>query len=172
MKWVVMIVLTLFGAAVQMTVPPIALLGGAKTPVLFCLVLYYALEHDTALLMTAALLAGLLQDALGPMPLGISTLCFCMVGGVAGGFKRLVLSDSAVVAAIFGFAGWLAVTFCSYLLLRHDGMLGWSALSALWKSAGTGLLGAVVAPVLFSVTGGIDRRLGNVRMKREIHGIE
>jgi rod shape-determining protein MreD len=172
MKWVVMMVLTVVCAIVQMTVPPIAMLGGAKAPVMFCLVLYYALEHDTAVLVSVALLAGMLQDALGLTPLGLSTLCFCAVGVVAGGFRRLVLSDSAVIAAVFGFAGCMVATLCSYALLVRDGLVGWTVWTALWKSTGTGLLGAVLAPPLFALTGGIDRRLGNVRLKREIHGID
>jgi len=169
MKWIVMALFSLLAAVVQSAAPPVPALGGAKAPLLFCVVLYYSLEHDPAVMLSAATLAGLLQDSLSPAAPGLSVLCFLAVGLVAGRFRRLVQPESIVIAVLFGFAGCAAATVLSYIIFRRGGAPAWPLWNVMLKAAGTGLLGALAAPAVFAAAGGIDRRLGNVRIKREIH---
>jgi rod shape-determining protein MreD len=163
---------SLLAAVVQAAVPPVPALGGAKLPLLFCVVLYYSLEHDTGVMLSAATAAGLLQDSLSPAAPGYSVLCFAAMGLASGRFRRLVQSESAVIAVLFGFAGCAAATLLSYCVLRRGGAPAWSLWNVTLKAAGTGLLGALAAPALFAAAGCLDRRLGNVRIKREIHGFD
>jgi rod shape-determining protein MreD len=172
MIWPVMLILALFSAVLQMVVPPLAVLGSAKLPFLVCLVLYYALAHDSMAMLFSCLVTGILQDSLSPLPMGTSVLCFCAVGLPAGWFRRLVNADSPEVAAAFGFAGCTVATVVSYLLLRHSGLLAVPFWNAMWKSLCTGFLGAVMAPVVFKLVGVLDRLLGNMRIKREVHGFD
>lgn len=148
----------LCGAALQALIPPWGALG--QVPVLLGLVLYYALGPAPGLMWIAAVLAGLLQDALGQIPLGYSSFCFCLVAlGVSGirgeVFEHEVLMHS-IVGALAAIGGTLVL---SILLIRERAVLLSGSHLAL-KLLGSLLLGAFVVPMVYAVMRRIDRMLG------------
>lgn len=158
------------GVVAQMVSPAFALLGQAKPPVLLCIVLYYALHREVDAMFIAGVAAGLLQDALSPVPLGYSSVCFCLLGWITSRFRTLVMTENHLTSALFGAAGGAAGTFLLYLLLLREHTFACSFWRAVWRSTGTGLLGAVAAPVILSVSAVLDRAVGNTRVRRGIHG--
>jgi rod shape-determining protein MreD len=167
-----MMALALAAAAlVQMAVPPVALLGLAKVPVLLGVALYYALTRPAGVALGAAFLAGLLQDALSPVPLGHSAFCFVLAAALAGRFRRTVLADAAVTAALFGALAAAATTLASYGLLARAGLTSWPAGRLLVKGLGTGMLGALVTPAVFAAVRRLDGRVGLAPEAREYDGL-
>jgi len=167
MTWAVMIFMLICGAAFQLLIPPVLLLGQAKLPFLLAVVLYYSLSHGTSYMLVAAFFAGLLQDSLSPVPLGYSSFCFCVIGSVAARFRNVVMPESLLPPILFGAAGsGVAALFLSVLLVK-DGLViyrtGWFALRIL----GFVIAGMICTPVVFVVVGKLDRMLGNIVMKQE-----
>jgi rod shape-determining protein MreD len=154
-----------FGAVLQAVFPTWGWLGHANAPILLGVVLYYALAHSMGMTLTAAILGGLLQDALGMIPLGYSSFCFCLAGVLAGKFKDIVFVHELVTHVLFGALAAGGVTLMLYILLGKDGLValqgGWAAL----KTAGSILLGAVLVPLEFELLGTVDRMLGNVESR-------
>ena len=168
MTCVVMGFVLLSAAVLQVTVPPHALLGQAKCPFLLSVVVYYSLTRDGRVMLTAAVAAGFLQDALSPIPLGYSACCFALAGWLCGRFRHTVLTDSVVTQVFFGVVSGVAVTLCIYLLLLRADLLAVPFRWALLKAAGSGTLGAVCVPAVFMVTGRLDRLVGNVASVRDV----
>ena len=94
-------------------------LGQANAPILLGLVLYYALAHSRGTMLQAAIFAGLLQDALGMIPLGYSSFCFCVVALVVSKFKDMVFVHELVTHMLFGALASGAVTLALYGLLAQ-----------------------------------------------------
>jgi len=172
MTWVVMIISLLVSGLLQSRLPAIVWLGQAKVPVLLAVVTYYALCRQSDVALTAAFLAGLLYDALSPVPLGYSAFCLCLLTWLAGRFQDLVLPDSVVTQAFFGAVGGVALALASYLLLMRAGLLQYPVGRALLRTAGTGLLAMVCTPVVCFVMSALDRLLGNVQVRESINGFE
>ena len=114
-------------------------------------------------MLQAAIFAGLLQDALGMIPLGYSSFCFCIVALVVSKFKELVFVREQVTHMLFGALASGAVTLALYELLATTGLVtlapGWTAL----KVAGSMFLGGILAPLEFELVAGLDRMLGNTQ---------
>ncbi len=153
------------GALAQLLCPPLALLGQAKPPLLLAAVLYYALNRETGPLLLCALLAGLAHDLLGGVPPGWSVALYGLAGLAVGRFRTLVLTESAATAAFFGALGGAVLTAVTWLLLGPVGRVAVKALCA-------GLLGGLVAPLVFVVTRRLDQWVGNVRVREVVDGIE
>lgn len=168
MTWVIMIFVLIVAAVVQTLLPGHVLLGQAKFPLLLAVVLYYALNRETSTMAAAAFLAGLLQDALSPIPLGYSAFCFCVVGWGAGRFRDLVITESLITQVFFGAVAGVIVTVILYLLLLQGGLVACSASWVVLKAVGTGVLSMLCTPVMFRVTNELDRLVGNVRIGAEV----
>ncbi|MDA1086716.1 MAG: rod shape-determining protein MreD [Verrucomicrobia bacterium] len=143
--------------ALQMTVPSVRILADAKFPLLLAVVLYYALTRPRGPAMAIAFWAGLLADSLGPMPLGYSAVCFCVVALAAGMFRGFVFEDTWITPAVFGLAAAGMVATGFYLLLINQE--GFGDVSGWWlttKIAGTAVLGIVATPVMFLVARSMD----------------
>lgn len=161
----------LLGAAVAQTLAPgLPALGLAKLPLLYCVVLYYAMERERTTLLIAGIGAGFLHDALSAIPLGYSTCCFCLVGWYVSRFRRLVLTDSAMTQIFFGALTAPAASALLYLLLLKDGLVGLPFPAVLLKLFGTAVLGGACAPLVFYSLGNLDRIVGNVSPARDVEG--
>lgn len=152
-------------AVLQAVFPTWGWLGHANAPILMGVVLYYSLAHSLGMTLTTAVLAGLLQDALGMIPLGYSSFCFCLVALLVSKFKDIVFVHELVTHVLFGALAGGGVTLALYILLGKDGLValqpGWAAL----KTFGSMLLGAALVPLEFEILGAVDRVLGNVESR-------
>jgi rod shape-determining protein MreD len=157
----IMALLLLLAALAQSLVPSVASLGSAKMPFLLGVPIYYALVHRRGMVVAAALLAGILQDSMSPLPVGFSGLCFVVSGLAIHQAREVLFRDSPFTVAVLG-AGVAAVgTLMVYVMLR----LGTeTAAVPLWwlglTMGGNGLLGIVAVPLVWWVAGSLDRRAG------------
>jgi rod shape-determining protein MreD len=156
-------VLVLLGASLaQVLLPGWSWLGQAKFPFLLSAVLYYALNHRPGVTVAAAFLAGLLQDAFSPIPLGYSTFCFCAVGLTGAAFRGLVITEALPTHLLFGGAASAAVTLALWGLLAGSEAVAPPAHWGLLKTLGAGVLGMVTTPAVFAAAGRLDAIVGNV----------
>ena len=167
MTVLVMFFVIIASAVVQIATPGFAALAGANMPLLLGVVLYYALTRRRGAVLLAAMLAGFVQDSLSPVPFGYSALCFLVAGLLANRFRDEVFSESFFTSAVFGAAAAAGVTLVMGLLLLREGLIADSPGHILLKSAGSALLGAVFAPVVFWIARGLDRMVGNMPARQE-----
>lgn len=172
MKWGVLIVALLAGGVIQTLSPSFVFLGGVKLPILPAIVLYYALTGDGMTMLVAAFLAGFLNDAMSQMPLGYSVFFYCLAGWLAGRFRSTVLIDSVLTTALFGGAAGAVLSLALSLLLAQNQLAILPAWRVALRMAGTGLLGAVVTPIVFWAVKGMDHWVGNVEAEQEIDELE
>ncbi|MCX7006177.1 MAG: rod shape-determining protein MreD [Kiritimatiellaeota bacterium] len=160
MKQLVMLIALVTAAAAQALLPAWAWLGGAQAPVLLALVLFYGFSSSRARMLICAFAAGLLQDALGQVPLGFSCLCFALAGLWAQRHRDDVDEQAIISQIIVGGIAAAMVTLLLYFLLRHAGAISLPLAGALRKVLGTVLLAAALTPVVFRVAIGLERSLG------------
>jgi len=153
-------------AVVQAMLPSWNTMGQAKVPLLLGASLYYALNYNRRDMARAALLAGLLQDALGMMPLGYSSICFCIVGLITTRFKDLIFAQQLVTHALLGGLSAAAVTFMLYIMMVSMGLIESSLGWLMMKAIGAGLLGALFVPLVCRVFARMDDLLGNLEYRR------
>ena len=160
MYFAMVMILVIPGAAIlQGMLPSWAVLAQARFPVLLAVALYYALNCESWIALIAAFSAGFLQDSLSFVPLGYSSLLFCIVVLVAGRFRRQVLSDALVTALFFGGIATVVVTLLLYLLLRMNDLVMCGGATVTLRILSSGLLGLVTVPVVFLFMTGIHRAL-------------
>ncbi len=162
MRAVAMVFCMVCAAVLQALLPNPLWLGRAGTPVLLGVVLYYALAHDRALMLGAAIAAGVLQDALGLIPLGYSSICFCGAALSVHHFHEAVFGRQWITHSFFGMLSAGAVTLVLSLMLRSGEGLPIGLGFVLWKTFGAMALGAVCTPLVYRAVEGLDRMLGNV----------
>jgi rod shape-determining protein MreD len=162
MTWVIMMFVVTGSAMAQALIPVSEFLGYAKVPLLLVTVLYYALNRGVGVMLASAFLAGFLQDALSPLPLGYSVFCFCLVGWIASLFRNMVLIESILTAVLFGGSAALSVVLLQYILLAKAGLIvegmGWLML----RMTGTAMLAALSAPPMFWLVRKLDHWVGNI----------
>jgi len=158
----------LVSALLQLKFPAFSAFGDTKPPLLLAVVLYYALQRNRTVMLIAAVLAGFIQDALSPVPLGVSACCFCLAGWTVSRYRKVVLTDSRITQAFFGLAMSAAVTLLLYVLLLTLGRTGIPLRWALLKTVWTGAFGMVCAPFVSFLLGGLDRHVGNIVPAAEV----
>ena len=167
-----MVIVLMVAALLQLLLPGYASLAQVKFPFLLAGVLYYALNWDLAVVLVAALLAGLLQDILSPMPLGYSAFCFCIAGWIANRWRKLILTESVITPMFFGGIASMAVTLALYVLLARgdliENAIGWLFL----RMIGAGILGMISTPLMFLFAGLLDRLVGNVEEKGSLDDVK
>ena len=166
MKILVLFFSLVAGAMVQAVLPTPDWLGHAHAPVLLSLVLFYALAHNETETIWAAVLAGLLQDALGQIPLGFSPFCFCLVGMAVGRFRDAVFEHAVLTHMLFGALASGAVTLVLSLLLWQQDLIHMGPLAMCYKALGGLAIGGVVVPVAFGLLAALDRMLGTVEPEK------
>jgi rod shape-determining protein MreD len=160
MYFAMVMILVVPGAALlQSFLPGWPLLAHARFPVLLAVTLYYALNYKPWVAMIAAFWAGLIQDSLSFVPLGYSSMLFCMVGLIAGRYRKKVLSDAVITAIFFGGIATLGVTLLLYLLLKINNLVACSGTTAALRIFSSGILGLVTAPAVFLVLTVVHRGL-------------
>lgn len=155
-----MLVMMLAGGVLQAILPTAPWLGEVRPPVLLSLSLYYALTREQAPL-GAAVLAGFVQDALGPLPLGASSLCFCGVVLLAHRRREGVFIGRGLTHVVFGALGSGLATLAVYGLMVSGDLLRLPVSRVALKTASAMALGGLVAPAVFAVMERLDRALGN-----------
>ncbi len=157
-----MFFLIIIGSVLQAIVPTWAFLSHGKIPFLLSIVLYYAFTADRSTTLRAAFTAGLLQDALGLIPLGYSSFCFCLVGWIVCRFKELIFGYQLITQIWFGALANTVTTSLLWGLLvlsnKMDPLFTW----VLFKGVGAFMEGALTVPIVFKITRYVDTRVGNV----------
>jgi rod shape-determining protein MreD len=174
MTFVVLSIVLIAASVLQTLLPCYPALGNAKVPFLLCVTVYYGLNRRPEVSLTAAVLAGFLQDALSGVPLGYSCVCFGGAAWVIGRFRETVLTEALVTQLFFGAVPAFLVSLVLYLLLVRDGLLVVPFRTAAAHALGSSVLGAIACPFVCLVIGGLDRLVGNVRsteVEVEISGL-
>jgi len=161
MTAIILIVFLLVGALVQSLVPAAAGLGLSKPPVLLAVALYFALVHSRGVAVTAAILAGILQDSMSLFPVGTSSLCFVVFSLLIVEWRESLVRESLLTVAILG-AGTAALTTLALALMLSLDAPGavippwWVAL----KMGGNALLGLATAPLVWWLASGLEHHVG------------
>lgn len=152
----------IMAALLQALFPASRWTGYAPVPVMASLVIYYALVRPRAILLLAAIGAGLVEDSLGQMPLGYSVFCYCVVGLVVEHFRDSLLVRQSSTHVMVGALVNLGVTLAIMLLLAKDGLIVPDVLHTVLRLLGAVLLGAVTAPLVFAALAHLEQTLGMV----------
>ena len=164
MNIVIMTIALLAGVIAETSLPACVFMGQAKLPVLMSIVVYYALNRPAELMLISAMAAGILYGSLNALPLGYSSLCFCIFGLVVRKYREIVFSRKWVTHMFFG-----AVTGAGYTLVLY-GLLVFSkpsirAMPVIWivmKTVGMTIFGMAIVPVVFAVMERLDRMMGSI----------
>jgi rod shape-determining protein MreD len=148
------------GGTAQVLVPAWRHMGQPAFPFLLGVVLYAAVNKKPRHFVAAALLAGVLEDALSLAPLGFSACAFLAAGGLALLLREDFYADKARIAMVFGALCAAASTGTMGLLLRRQGLVELAGGDLFRRMAGSAVLGAVLVPVLFGLMRGLERLLG------------
>jgi cell shape-determining protein MreD len=148
------------GAVAQALLPTAPWLGQAHAPILLSLSLYYALTRPRAAALAAALAAGVLNDALGPIPLGYSSAGFAAAALAVSRYREEVFVWRHVTHMIFGALSSAGVTLALAALLQATGLVSLAPGLAALKTAGAFVLGAATLPAVYAVGRRIDTMLG------------
>jgi rod shape-determining protein MreD len=172
MSLIVMALLLLGATVLQAGLPAYAFMGQARPPLLLAVAMYYALSRGPSLALTAALAAGLLQDALSEIPLGWSVTAFALVVLLAGRYGNIITSEHFWPHALLGALAAFAVTVALYAGLRAVGSVACPWEWALLKSAWTAGCGAVATPLVCAAANRLDAFAGCVPVWEDVTGLE
>ena len=164
MTALVLLFAVVIGSVLQASVPAPAWLGHAQIPVMMGLVIYYAMVADRGTMIMAAILAGLVDDTLGLMPLGYSSFCYCVAGLICQGFRDVVIARQWTTHVFLGALSNAGVTIATFLLLVKDDLVQMGWLQITFKLLGSIVVGAVAVPIIFQVMTWLDHTVGNVEL--------
>jgi len=168
MSVLVMFIALAICGVLQLHLPGFALFGQAKPPLLLSIVMYYALRRERASMYTSAVLAGLLHDALSPVPLGFSSCAYAVVGACVTRYRKILLTESAITQSFFGGIGAGVATLIVYFLLASQSLVDIPPSRLLLRILGTGFYGILVAPVICLCLWKLDNMLGNIFASKEV----
>lgn len=131
----------------------------AKPPALLAVVLYYALTRDRCLTLTAAIIAGFVQDALGMSPIGSSSVCFGLTGLLVNHFHGLLFTLRTVTHVVIGAITAGLASLVLGVLLLGGGHLPLDSSIFASRVLVAMALGAVTVPVIFRFVDFLDARL-------------
>ncbi len=155
-----LILLTTAAGTLQAIVPTAPWLGEARVPLLLALALHYALTRAPGFALGAAILSGVVQDALGRAPLGGSALLFGAVALIAGRYRDEVFHAAAPARAVFGALAAAATTLGLWAILGVAGLARASAGVGALRVASAALLGAAATPLVGHWAARADLALG------------
>ncbi len=159
-------------ALLQALLPPIVFLGQGKFPFVLGVVVYYALNRETHVMLAAGFFGGFLIDVLSPVPPGYSAFCLCVIGLIAGRFRKLVLTETILTPIIFGAIAGAVAGILLYIMLVREGLAAWPFFRLVTRIIGAAILGAFCTPIMFAVAGTLDRLGGNVEAKESLDEVE
>lgn len=156
-----MIFLLVVGGLLQSLMPALAWLGLSKPPFLLAVVIYFALMHSRGMALTAALLAGIIQDSLSLFPVGYSSLCFVVFAVILCRYRENLFRDSPFTVGVAGALLAALVTLCLYLMLRVNSLVVSTPPSwILLKMGGNALLGLFTVPAAWWLAASLEALLG------------
>lgn len=163
MIFAVMMVLLVLAGLLQDLGPSVVWLGQTKAPLLFAVAMYYAVAHGRTAMLVSAVAAGLVQDSGSLVPIGYSSLCFCVLGLGIHSFRGPILPRAVLTAALIGGGGNAFATGLLQILLivgldYGPGPWWWILL----RLTGAAFLGAIVVPLVWRLADAADRLVGNV----------
>lgn len=142
-------ILLLAGASVQTLLPPWAFIGSLEWPVLTGLLIYIVLRARRSQVIYAALLAGLLYDALSPAPLGIALPFFLLLGIGLYALREELFADQIVTYSVLGLLSVLLKTVYFAVVLSACGLRPLHLGTVAVRIAGGFILGALTAPLVY-----------------------
>jgi rod shape-determining protein MreD len=137
---------------------------GAQVDLLPALMVYTALSSGPPMMITVAVLGGLLFDTLSANPLGTSVLPLLIVGVLLQLRRDLILREQIYAQFVLGLLASAVVPAMSILILLTLGqspLLGWGSL---WQWTVMSLGGAVATPIFFVTFGWLNHALGYQRI--------
>ncbi len=100
MTLIVMLLALLASGWGQSLFPPLLIMGQARPPLLAAVVVFYAVYFPVPVMLTAAVLGGILYDANSLLPLGVSALFYCVVCALVQRHQDVWIEGGAVSAAV------------------------------------------------------------------------
>jgi rod shape-determining protein MreD len=137
---------------------------GAQVSLLPVLMVYTALTAGPAMMITLAVISGLLFDTLSANPLGTSVLPLLTVGFLIQMRRDLLMHEQVYAQFVLGLVASALAPLLSVLILLTLGqspLLGWGSL---WQWVVMSAGGGVATPVLFILFGWFNHALGYQRV--------
>lgn len=148
-------------ALIQAVSPAWSEMGQAKPPLLLGVVLYYALTREGSLVLETAILAGFLQDSLGPIPHGFSVLAMVAVALLVNQYRERVFAEHWFTHVTLGIASSALVSLLLYVTLVSTGLRNGVHFSfVMSKALGMSLLGMILIPVIYQCLEKLEIQLG------------
>lgn len=148
-------------ALMQAVAPAWSGMGQAKPPLLLGVVLYYALSREDSLVVESAVLAGLLQDSLGPIPHGFSVVAMLTVSLLVNQYRDRLFAEHWFTHITLGVASSALVSLLLYVTLVSTGLRNGVHVSfVMSKALGMSLLGLVFIPVMYQILQALEIQLG------------
>jgi rod shape-determining protein MreD len=154
---VIVVFMLIICAVLQIGMPGASLFANAKAPFLAAVVVYYASTSSMGTACSVAVAAGLVHDAMSPIPLGYSVLVFGLLALLASELRRVVDLDQWLSRWIVGLLAGACTTVLFGILLSRNGLVefGPGALTA--RVIGTGLMGMPLVPLVYATASGLHR---------------
>jgi rod shape-determining protein MreD len=133
---------------------------GAQVDFLPALMVYTALTAGPGMVLTLAVVGGLLFDTLSVNPLGASVLPLILIGVLLQSRRDLLLREQIYAQFVLGAIASAAapvVTILILLTLEQSPLLGWGSL---WQWLVMSVGGGVATPVLFWMFDRLNHALG------------
>ena len=165
MTYLVLFFCLVAATILQALLPAWHYMGQAKPPLLLAVLLYYMLSRERGVMLTAALCAGLMQDALGLTPLGYSSFCYCLIGLALERFKDKIFGHQWMTHLLLGALTSFGFTALIYFMLISSGTLVMPFYSMLIKAIGTALLAVLVMPLCFRAVRHLEVKVGNIHLQ-------
>lgn len=156
------LLLVFAGGALQAVLPAPALAGQTPIPILAALVVHHALIRSRAFALGVAIIAGVMCDSLGRIPLGVSSAAFAVVALFIGRYQQEVFESWVTTHAALGALAVPLATLITTVLLAAMRELTVGVLQVLVKLAGAAVLGAFVTPAVAVVATRFERLIGTI----------
>ncbi len=160
MRTLIYLFALIIGSVIQAILPCWTAFGHVKAPILMGLTLYYALTGEQRSAITAAFVCGLVEDAMGMVPLGYTSPAFCLGTLIVNNNRQEIYTHHPITHILCGAftAALTIVVLATFLLLT--GEIAFQALILLHKILGAALLGAITAPLTFILMRRLEKSLG------------
>ena len=173
MSYLLMVVIAMFAAVFQSLLPPLPFLGGARAPVVLGAAMYYALTRERNMVLAAALIAGIFEDALSArMPMGCHSFLYVVVGLYINRYREKLFGNHWLTHMFLGVIACGVVTIGTYTMLIIRARPGPEAVAfampvegMLIMCGGVMLLGLAVIPLTFKIIERFDYKLGNIELR-------
>ena len=141
--------LLLVGASLQTLLPGFAVLGSIGWPILPGIVLCISLKSSRSKVLYAGLLAAVLNDALCPVPFGLSIPFFLFISLGVYAVREEVFGDQIITYAVLGLVVGLLQTIYYVAVFSVAGLRPFGGSLLVPRLLGGLLLGTVTSPLIF-----------------------